>query len=109
MCLSMLFEYLSGIRYQTARTLPYLCMCCNKFCFYFQKLLELEYSVDEDRRDLQSKVESLESLVRILEIKAKNSNDHGMTSFIAQLTIYVLCLKLLFKKYLVFFRKNLLY
>ncbi|KAG8200411.1 hypothetical protein JTE90_000497 [Oedothorax gibbosus] len=42
-----------------------------------QKLLELEYSVDEDRRDLQSKVESLESLVRILEIKAKNSNDHA--------------------------------
>ncbi|GFX19272.1 JNK-interacting protein 3 [Trichonephila clavipes] len=42
-----------------------------------QKLLELEYSVDEDRRDLQSKVESLESLVRILEIKAKNSADHA--------------------------------
>lgn len=43
-----------------------------------QRLLELEYSIDDDRRDLQSKVESLESLVRILEIKAKNSNDHGM-------------------------------
>lgn len=42
-----------------------------------QKLLELEYSVDDDRRDLQSKVESLESLVRILEIKAKNSADHA--------------------------------
>ncbi|CAL1271490.1 unnamed protein product [Larinioides sclopetarius] len=42
-----------------------------------QKLLELEYSVDEDRRELQSKVESLESLVRILEIKAKNSADHA--------------------------------
>ncbi|XP_054718244.1 C-Jun-amino-terminal kinase-interacting protein 4-like isoform X2 [Uloborus diversus] len=42
-----------------------------------QKLLELEYTVDDDRRDLQSKVESLESLVRILEIKAKNSADHA--------------------------------
>ncbi|GBN20846.1 C-Jun-amino-terminal kinase-interacting protein 4 [Araneus ventricosus] len=42
-----------------------------------QKLLELEYSVDEDKRELQSKEESLESLVRILEIKAKNSADHA--------------------------------
>ncbi|XP_067139297.1 C-Jun-amino-terminal kinase-interacting protein 4-like isoform X2 [Centruroides vittatus] len=42
-----------------------------------QRLLEMEYSVEDDKRDLQGKVESLESIVRMLELKAKNSNDHA--------------------------------
>lgn len=36
-----------------------------------QKLLEVEYTVDDDRRDLEGKVEGLESAVRILELKSK--------------------------------------
>lgn len=42
-----------------------------------QKLLEVEYTVDDDRRDLEGKVEGLESAVRILELKSKNSSDHA--------------------------------
>lgn len=42
-----------------------------------QKLLEVEYTVDDDRRDLEGKVEGLESVVRMLELKSKNSVDHG--------------------------------
>lgn len=44
---------------------------------YFQKLLEVEDLVEDERKDLSSKIESLESLVRMLELKAKNSTDHG--------------------------------
>ncbi|XP_022667802.1 C-Jun-amino-terminal kinase-interacting protein 3-like isoform X3 [Varroa jacobsoni] len=42
-----------------------------------QRLLEVEFSNDEERNELQSKVESLESIVRMLEMKAKNSADHA--------------------------------
>ncbi|XP_035206042.1 C-Jun-amino-terminal kinase-interacting protein 4-like isoform X2 [Stegodyphus dumicola] len=42
-----------------------------------QRLLEIEYSTDDDRRNLLAKVESLESIVRMLELKAKNSSDHA--------------------------------
>ncbi|XP_064482319.1 C-Jun-amino-terminal kinase-interacting protein 4-like isoform X2 [Ornithodoros turicata] len=42
-----------------------------------QKLLEVEYTVDDDRRDLQGKVEGLESVVRMLELKSKNTSDHA--------------------------------
>ena len=43
----------------------------------FQKFLEVEDSKEEERKDLQDKVESLESIVRMLELKAKNSQDHS--------------------------------
>ncbi|GBM76429.1 C-Jun-amino-terminal kinase-interacting protein 4 [Araneus ventricosus] len=42
-----------------------------------QKLIEIEYSTDDDRKNLSEKVESLESLVRMLELKAKNASDHA--------------------------------
>ncbi|CAN8012085.1 unnamed protein product [Ixodes pacificus] len=42
-----------------------------------QKLLEVEYTVDDDRRDLEGKVEGLESIVRMLELKSKNTSDHA--------------------------------
>ncbi|XP_054711876.1 C-Jun-amino-terminal kinase-interacting protein 4-like isoform X2 [Uloborus diversus] len=42
-----------------------------------QRLLEIEYSTDDDRRDLLAKVESLESIVRMLELKTKNTSDHA--------------------------------
>ncbi|KAL3879458.1 hypothetical protein ACJMK2_031756, partial [Sinanodonta woodiana] len=41
-----------------------------------QKYLELEDMVEESRNDSESKVESLESIVRMLELKSKNSSDH---------------------------------
>ncbi|XP_075229988.1 JNK-interacting protein syd isoform X4 [Lycorma delicatula] len=41
-----------------------------------QKLLEVEDAVEDERKDLSSKIESLESIVRMLELKAKNSSDH---------------------------------
>lgn len=50
----------------------------NLFIFFsFQKLLEIEDALEDERKDLTEKIESLESIVRMLELKAKNSSDHG--------------------------------
>lgn len=46
-----------------------LCLC--------QKLLELEDISEDERKELLSKIDSLESIVRMLELKTKNSHDHG--------------------------------
>lgn len=45
--------------------------------FDFQKFLEIEDTNEEERKELQSKVESLESNVRMFELKAKNAQDHS--------------------------------
>ncbi|XP_076227457.1 JNK-interacting protein syd isoform X2 [Nomia melanderi] len=42
-----------------------------------QKLLELEDSAEDERKELLLKIDSLESIVRMLELKTKNSHDHG--------------------------------
>lgn len=42
-----------------------------------QKLLELEDAAEDERKELISKIDSLESIVRMLELKTKNSHDHG--------------------------------
>ncbi|XP_050453640.1 JNK-interacting protein 3 isoform X3 [Cataglyphis hispanica] len=42
-----------------------------------QKLLELEDITEDERKELLSKIDSLESIVRMLELKTKNSHDHG--------------------------------
>ncbi|KAL2722523.1 JNK-interacting protein 3 isoform X1 [Vespula squamosa] len=42
-----------------------------------QKLLELEDVAEDERKELLSKIDSLESIVRMLELKTKNSQDHG--------------------------------
>ncbi|XP_012229291.2 JNK-interacting protein 3 isoform X2 [Linepithema humile] len=42
-----------------------------------QKLLELEDVSEDERKELLSKIDSLESIVRMLELKTKNSHDHG--------------------------------
>ena len=47
------------------------------FKFYSQKYLEMEDSVEGEKKDLQEKIESLESIVRMLELKSKNAADHG--------------------------------
>ncbi|XP_016905870.2 JNK-interacting protein 3 isoform X10 [Apis cerana] len=41
-----------------------------------QKLLELEDVAEDERKELLSKIDSLESIVRMLELKTKNSHDH---------------------------------
>ncbi|XP_076446416.1 C-Jun-amino-terminal kinase-interacting protein 4-like isoform X4 [Babylonia areolata] len=41
-----------------------------------QKYLEMEDSVEGEKKDLEEKVESLESIVRMLELKSKNAADH---------------------------------
>ena len=43
----------------------------------FQKCLELEDQVEEERKELQIQVENLESNVRMFELKAKNAQDHS--------------------------------
>ncbi|KAK9499816.1 hypothetical protein O3M35_002785 [Rhynocoris fuscipes] len=41
-----------------------------------QKLLEVEDLIEAERKEKGGKIESLESIVRMLELKAKNSSDH---------------------------------
>ncbi|KAL3116101.1 hypothetical protein niasHT_007401 [Heterodera trifolii] len=43
-----------------------------------QKSLEREEFMSETIRELESKVQSMASIVRMLELKAKNANDHAM-------------------------------
>ncbi|XP_053976020.1 C-Jun-amino-terminal kinase-interacting protein 4 isoform X4 [Hylaeus volcanicus] len=42
-----------------------------------QKLLELEDAAEDERKELLAKIDSLESIARMLELKTKNSHDHG--------------------------------
>uniref|UniRef100_A0AC34PW64 Uncharacterized protein n=1 Tax=Panagrolaimus sp. JU765 TaxID=591449 RepID=A0AC34PW64_9BILA len=42
-----------------------------------QKCLELEETASEQQRDLENKISSLESIVRVLELRAKNATDHA--------------------------------
>ncbi|KAB7494570.1 C-Jun-amino-terminal kinase-interacting protein 4 [Armadillidium nasatum] len=42
-----------------------------------QKLLELEDIVEEEKKQCQTKVESLESIVRMFELKNRNASDHA--------------------------------
>lgn len=49
--------------------------CIDTFCV--QKYLEMEDAVEGEKKDLEDKVESLESIVRMLELKSKNAADHG--------------------------------
>lgn len=42
----------------------------------------MEESLLEQNREMESKVESLESIVRMLELRAKNASDHGIYLFI---------------------------
>lgn len=43
-----------------------------------QKLLEIEDQTEEQIKQLSSKNESIEAILRMLELKAKNASDHGM-------------------------------
>lgn len=37
----------------------------------------MEDYIEDEKKDYQSKIDSLESIVRMLELKAKNASDHG--------------------------------
>lgn len=39
--------------------------------------MEIEDHLNEQNRELEEKIESLESIVRMLELKSKNASDHG--------------------------------
>lgn len=45
--------------------------------FLLQKYMELEDGFIGQNRELEQKIESLESIMRMLELKAKNASDHG--------------------------------
>lgn len=42
----------------------------------------MEDAVEGEKKSMQDKLESLESVVRMLELKVKNSADHGINVFI---------------------------
>jgi JNK_SAPK-associated protein-1. len=44
-------------------------------------LFQIEDALEDDKKELNSKIESLESIVRMLELKSKNASDHGKYSF----------------------------
>lgn len=45
--------------------------------FFYQKFIEFEDSQEQEKKDLQTRVESLESQTRQLELKAKNYADQS--------------------------------
>ena len=44
--------------------------------------MEIEDNMVGEKRELEKKIESLESIMRMLELKAKNAADHGETVFL---------------------------
>jgi len=46
----------------------------------------MEDYIEDEKKDYQSKIESLESIVRMLELKSKNASDHG--KFLTQLLLF---------------------
>lgn len=50
-----------------------------------QRLFEFEFTTDEEKQHYEQKIDSLANIVKMLELKAKNSQDHG--SYHTQYTI----------------------
>lgn len=48
----------------------------------------MEDAVEGEKKSMQDKLESLESVVRMLELKVKNSSDHGNVFILVILTEY---------------------
>lgn len=48
----------------------------------------MEDAVEGEKKSMQDKLESLESVVRMLELKVKNSADHGKVFILVILTEY---------------------
>ena len=45
-----------------------------------QKLMSMEDMAEEEKRETSEKLETLQSIVRTYELKAKNAHDHGKNS-----------------------------
>ena len=55
-----------------------------------QKYIEIEDTLIGQNKELDKKIESLESIMRMLELKAKNATDHGKHfSFIFKKSLYI--------------------
>jgi len=48
----------------------------SKVCLYFKRYLQVEDHLEEVKRENEEKLQSLESIVKIFEIKARNASDH---------------------------------
>ena len=45
-----------------------------------QRLFEFEFTTDEEKQHYQQKIDSLANIVKMLELKAKNSSDHCLST-----------------------------
>ena len=56
------------------------CICFffenSKVYLYFKRYLQVEDHLEEVKRENEEKLQSLESIVKIFEIKARNASDH---------------------------------
>lgn len=48
-----------------------------------KKLIESEYAYEEERQQYQQKIESLDGVVKMMELKAKNASDQGNIWFLS--------------------------
>ena len=53
-----------------------------------QKLLELEDTFEAERKESTVKVGSLTSIVKMFELKAKNSQDHSKNKFLSKNSLF---------------------
>lgn len=53
-----------------------------------KKLIESEYAYEEERQQYQQKIESLDSVVKMFELKAKNASDQGKLSLSLSNSLY---------------------
>jgi hypothetical protein len=47
------------------------------FVVFLKKQFQVEDALIEQKKDYEEKLQSLESIVRMIELKAKNTSDHG--------------------------------
>jgi len=48
-----------------------------QFCQLLQKYFEIDDSFEENKRDHLEKISSLESIIRLFEVKVKNAQDQS--------------------------------
>lgn len=55
-----------------------------------QQLFEYEFHSDEEKQKLNQKINSLESIVKMMELKSKNANDSGKCSLIDLICFWII-------------------
>lgn len=58
-----------------------------------KKLIESEYAYEEERQQYQQKIESLDNVVKMFELKTKNASDQGKYLVPVHLAVLILLLK----------------